>query len=75
MVKSSTVRLVFMGIGMGIMMLILLSSSTATAKGIGIVLSIIFIMIAVMITGPMKSYFQETREGRGMDPNTSIDFR
>jgi len=57
------------------MMLILLSNSSTTAKGIGMILSIILIAVGIIITSPLKKYFEGTREGTLRPPNESKDYR
>ncbi len=63
MVKASTIRWILTASGLLVMILILLSESSTTAKGIGMILSIFLIAMGIIITGPLRKYFQETREG------------
>ena len=63
MVKESTVRWILTASGLLIMMLILLSESSTTVKGVGVILSILLITMGIIITGPLRKYFEETREG------------
>ena len=63
MVKESTIRWILTASGLLIMMLILLSESSTTVKGVGVILSILLITMGIIITGPLRKYFEETREG------------
>lgn len=56
------------------MMLILLSNTSNTAKSIGVILSIILIAMGVVITGPLKKHFEETREGTLRPPDESRNY-
>ena len=49
--------------GLLILILILLSKTSSIAKGIGALLGILLIALGVIITGPLKKHFYETREG------------
>ncbi len=76
MVKASTVRFILSVGGMLIMILILISDADKTAKGIGIFLSVILIAFSIIITGPLKKYFEKTSEGTMRPPDNSLmDFR
>ena len=75
MVKVYTIRLILTGGGIFILMLILLSNTSSTAKGIGTILSIILIVMGVIITGPLKKHFEETREGTLRPPDESRNYR
>ena len=57
------------------MLLILISDADKTAKGIGIFLSIILIALAIIITGPLKKYFEKITEGNVESPSSFMDFR
>ena len=57
------------------MMLILLSNSSNTAKGIGMLLSILLIAGGIIVTSPIKKYFEETREGNMRPPDSYMDYR
>ena len=71
MVKASTIRWILTASGLIVMILILLSESSTTAKGIGMILSIFLIAMGIIITGPLKKYFEETREGT-LRPDSNI---
>ena len=61
---------------MSVMLLILISDANKTAKGIGIFLSVILIALAIIITGPLRKYFEKTGEGTMRPPGDSfMDFR
>ncbi len=75
MVKASTLRWILTTAGLVIMLLILLSNTSTTAKGLGVILSIILIGMGVIITGPLKKHFEETREGTLRPPSGSRDYR
>ena len=63
MVKTSTIRFVLLLVGFLTMIGILLSGTGNTSKTIGTLLSIILIVIAIVITGPLKKHFEGTQEG------------
>lgn len=63
MVKASSLRWILTASGIVVMMLILLSKVSSTSKSIGVFLSILLISMGVILTGPLKKYFEETREG------------
>ena len=75
MVKVTTIRSVLTGGGILVMMLILLSDSGTTAKGIGVIFSIILLGMGIAVTGPLKKYFEETREGTMRPPDGSKNYR
>jgi len=75
MVKASVIRWILTAGGILIMLLILLSDSSTTAKSIGVILSIILIGVGVIITGPLKKHFEETREGTLRPPDGSRNYR
>ena len=75
MVKASTIRFILSMGGLVIMLLILLSDASKTAKGIGIFLSVILIALGIIITGPLKKYFEKVTEGSGHPPSSFMDFR
>lgn len=74
MVKASTVRLILTASGLLIMVLILLSNSTTSVKFVGVFLSIFLIAIGIIITGPLRKYFEETKEGT-LPPDSTINYK
>ncbi|KKL14712.1 hypothetical protein LCGC14_2512920 [marine sediment metagenome] len=63
MVKNSTIRFILLFVGVLVMIGILLSGTGNTSKTIGTLLAIILIGMAVVITGPLRKYFERTNEG------------
>ena len=63
MVKTSTIRFVLLLIGFLMIIGILLSDSGNTSKTIGTLLAIILIVMAIVITGPLKKHLGQTKEG------------
>ncbi len=74
MVKASTIRWILTASGLLVMMLILLSKSSTTAKGIGMILSILLIAMGVIITSPLKKYFEGVQEGNLRPPGESKNY-
>ncbi len=75
MVSASRIRWILTTAGLFIMTLILLSNTSTATKFIGVVLSIILISMGVVITGPLKKHFEETREGTLRPPNESRNYQ
>ncbi len=67
-IKESHVKFILIASGLVIMMLVLLSKVSTTSKSIGVILSLIVIVMGVVITGPLRKHFEETREGT-MNPD------
>ena len=74
MVKTSTVKIVLMAAGVLMMLGILLSGTGNTSKTIGTLLAIIFIVMVVVVTGPLRRYFEKTKQGT-INPNEDGSFQ
>ncbi len=68
MVNDTALRWILTTLGLCVMILILLSNSSTTSKGVGVFLGVLLTAMGIIATGPLKKYFQETREGN-MNPN------
>ena len=67
-IKDYYLRYILATVGLLFMFLILLSDASSTSKSIGVILSIILLAFSIIITSPLKRFFDQTREGN-MDPN------
>ena len=63
MIKDTVFRWILTSSGLLILILILLSETSSIAKGIGALLGVLLIALGVIITGPLRKHFEETREG------------
>lgn len=67
-INDYVLRYILATVGVLFMLFILLSGASTTAKSIGVILSMILLAFSIIITSPLKRFFDQTREGR-MDSN------
>lgn len=63
MVKDTVLRWILMIFGLIILVLILLSDTSPFVKGFGVLFGIFIVAMGIILTGPLRRHFEQTREG------------
>ena len=63
-IKDHVLRYILATTGLLFILFILLSDASNTSKSIGVILSMILLAFSIIVTSPLRKFFDQTKEGR-----------